>query len=300
MDEYYHAIRSLPGWLAQPLQRVPPEIAAGIHEIRLRDGRPVGYTAAGTPADGARLFPQDPALRALAVPSGRLEEVLFALCGGSVHSYEQDLARGFFTLPGGHRVGVGGQYGCGPGGVPVLRRAESLNLRVARYGMTPVPQTLRACLRGHFTGILIVGEPDSGKTTILRSLLPELAAAGRTVSVIDERGELLPERFCADGAATCDRIAGLPKALAVEMALRALGPQVILLDELGDLRETQLLEQGFFSGVDFVATLHAASFAEAERRPQVRYLLARGMLRRAFLLAGRSTPGRFLAEKEYG
>ena len=66
-----------------------------------------------------------------------------------------------------------------------------------------------------------------------------------------------------------DLLSGIPKERAVQMALRTLSPQVILLDELGTLAETAALEQGFYSGVDFVASVHAASVEEAARRPQV-------------------------------
>jgi stage III sporulation protein AA len=81
------------------------------------------------------------------------------------------------------------------------------------------------------------------------------------------------------------------KARAVQMALRTLAPQVILLDELGSLEETMALEQGFFSGVDFIASIHAPDAAQAQRRPQVQALLQRGMLRQLVILAGRETPG---------
>ena len=51
------------------------------------------------------------------------------------------------------------------------------------------------------------------------------------------------------------------------------------------------LEQGFFSGVDFIASIHAPDAAQAQCRPQVQALLQRGMLRRLVILAGRKTPG---------
>ena len=68
-------------------------------------------------------------------------------------------------------------------------------------------------------------------------------------------------------------------------------PEVILLDELGSLEETMALEQGFFSGVDFIASIHAPDAAQAQCRPQVQTLLQRGMLRQLVVLAGRETPG---------
>ena len=52
------------------------------------------------------------------------------------------------------------------------------------------------------------------------------------------------------------------------------------------------LEQGFFSGVDFIASVHAASAEEAVRRPQVKALQQQGMLRVLVLLQGCTEPGR--------
>ena len=135
----------------------------------------------------------------------------------------------------------------------------------------------------------VLAHVDSGKTTLLRQIARELAAQKRAVAVIDERGELFPpERQNGD---VLDCISGLPKGRAVQMALRTLAPQVILLDELGSLEETMALEQGFFSGVDFIASIHAPDAAQAQCRPQVQALLQRGMLRQLVILAGRETPG---------
>ena len=102
------------------------------------------------------------------------------------------------------------------------------------------------------------------------------------------RGELFPPE---GPLPPLERIGGVDKARAVQMALRTLAPQVILLDELGSLEETMALEQGFFSGADFIASIHAPDAAQARCRPQVQALLQRGMLRQLVILAGRETPG---------
>ena len=65
-----------------------------------------------------------------------------------------------------------------------------------------------------------------------------------------------------------------------------------VLDELGDLTEVTALEQGFFSGVEFVASVHAATLEDALQRPQVRVLQQQGALRFLVLLEGRCAPGR--------
>ena len=118
-----------------------------------------------------------------------------------------------------------------------------------------------------------------------------LAGLGRAVAVIDQREELWPQGL-AGQQPPLDRIAGLPKEKALQMALRTLAPQVVVLDELGGMEEVRGLEQGFFGGADCIASLHAASLEEAMRRPQVAYMMQQKMLRAVVVLAGRQDPGR--------
>ena len=268
MDEYYRAIRLLPAWLAQPLARLPQNTAEKVHELRLRTGCGICLSIAGqqTTLDELPECPQT--LRGRTLDALQMDEILYVLCGGSVHTHQAELAQGYLTTASGCRVGVGGRFVLrGPEDV-VLQRLLSLNFRIARPICTELPAELCTLLQGHFIGALLVGEPDSGKTTLLRQIARELAAQKRAVAVIDERGELFPPERQNGDALDC--ISGLPKGRAVQMALRTLAPQVILLDELGDLTEVAALEQGFFSGVEFVASVHAATLEDALQRPQVR------------------------------
>ena len=56
-------------------------------------------------------------------------------------------------------------------------------------------------------------------------------------------------------------------------------------------QEVKQLEQGFFGGVDCIASLHAASLEEALCRPQVMYMKQNKMLRVLVQLTGRQAPG---------
>ena len=274
MDEYYRAIRLLPAWLAQPLARLPQNTAEKVHELRLRTGCGICLSIAGqqTTLDELPECPQT--LRGRTLDALQMDEILYVLCGGSVHTHQAELAQGYLTTASGCRVGVGGRFVLrGPEDV-VLQRLLSLNFRIARPICTELPAELCTLLQGHFIGALLVGEPDSGKTTLLRQIARELFP---------------PERQNGDAL---DCISGLPKGRAVQMALRTLAPQVILLDELGDLTEVTALEQGFFSGVEFVASVHAATLEDALQRPQVRVLQQQGALRFLVLLEGRCAPGR--------
>ena len=268
MDEYYRAVQALPAWLARPLSALPPDIAEQVHEIRLRVGCGVQLTIGGRPCCPAGL----PALQKLRLTPLQMEEIFLTLCNGSVHSYETEIAAGYVTLGCGCRAGLAGRFYCPPGQSAVLQELRSVNIRVARSREFPLSQKLRDILQQRFVGMLLMGEPDSGKTTLLRGIARELASRERA-------------------ALPLDILSGVPKGQAVQMALRTLSPQVILLDELGGMDELYALEQGLFSGVEFIATLHAASWEEAARRPQVQYLQKCGALHAAVLLKGRTAPG---------
>lgn len=291
MDAYRQVVNELPDFLANPLGCIGPAVASRIHEIRLRTGCLVWVNMDGSLCPVTQLPGCPHTLENLRPTQRQLEELFYGLCGDSVHTHQNELAEGYFTLPGGHRVGVGGKYLIHPEEGIVLQTVYSLNLRIARARQLVLPPQLMQYLeKEHFVGMLIAGEPDSGKTTLLRNMISFLAERGKAVSVIDEREELWPSS-CQGSRAPVDFIAGIPKGQAVQMALRTLAPQIIVLDELGGLGEVKQLEQGFFSGVDYIASLHAASLEETLCRPQVVYMKEEKMLRIVVQLVGRQAPG---------
>lgn len=290
MDEFYQAIRALPVWLSQPLSCLPEQTACKIHELRLRTAGEIFAVLPGRTC-AISLFPGcPPELKHIRLTQHQLEETFYALCGGSVHTHQSELAQGYLTTSGGCRVGVAGRYIQQESGEVLLQRVEALNLRIAREVEVLLPEVLCGVLNTYFSGLLVIGEPDSGKTTLLRQIAKTLAAQPKKVTVIDERGELFPERMQKNAA--LDRLSGLPKARSVQMALRTLSPQVILLDELGGMEDVLALEQVFFSGVSLIASIHASSVEEAMRRPQVQRLKQCGMLCAVAVLAGSNAPGR--------
>ena len=292
MDEYYQVVQTLPQWLARPLGQLPSKDAETVHELRLRLGCAPQFTVRGRSCTPTQLVPELNALQTMQLTPLQMEEILFTLCGGSVHTHQTEIAQGYVTLENGCRAGLGGRFLQNPEQGTVLQEFTSVNLRIAREKTVPLPPELTAALRGHFIGMLLVGEPGSGKTTLLRSMARELVCQKKLVSVIDERRELFSgsSRQKSPGEAL-DVIAGIPKGQAVQMALLTLSSQILLLDELGGLDEVTALEQGLFSGVDFIATLHAASPEEAVGRPQVQALQARGALHVLVWLKGRAEPG---------
>lgn len=149
MDEYYQAVRALPTWLAEPLLHIPPTLAARIHELRLRTGCGVVLTLAGRQCTAETLPDCPAALRGLRLTALQMEEIFHTLCGGSVHTHQAELARGFLTAPGGCRVGVAGRFTERDGQL-ILQQITSLNFRIARVVSAVLPEKLRQLLQGHF------------------------------------------------------------------------------------------------------------------------------------------------------
>lgn len=291
MDEYYSAIQRLPAFLRPALAEVPPPLACTVQEVRLRSGRPVTLSTASGPVPVT--LPAGAGQQAV-LTHPQLQECFFSLCDHSVHSYEQQIAQGFFTLPGGHRVGVAGVLHLEKGELKGFRTITSLNLRVARSVLPALPEELRRHLAGPFRGLVLVGPPSSGKTTLLRSVSALLSRQGKKTTVVDERMEIWPcgaFGFAGQVPLHVDVLSGCPKCEGIVSALRSLGPQVILCDELGDGTELAAVTQGAKGGVSFVCTVHGSSLAA----PEERFGCTRALLAQNFscvaLLAGAQAPG---------
>lgn len=311
-QNFYAAAARLPQQLARRLLAVGAAEAAAITEIRLRSGCPVAVTLRGTvrfvTAEG-KLVPGNQTLdgpvsgglvsggpapggpvsggRGLAPLSHRqLQECFVTLCRYSVFTYENQLRRGYFTLPGGHRVGVAAQAVWQGEQLLQPQNVTALALRIARRHPLVEKARWAALLQAPQPRLLIAGLPGSGKTTVLRALAALLSAEGRRLAVLDERGELFPLEdagFCFAIPWNCDVLSGYPKALAMQQALRALAPQLFLCDELGSGEVDGLLDS-LHAGVGYVATVHAGSWQELCAKPLVRQLLAAGALEQAVLL----------------
>jgi len=267
------AAARLPDFLAACLAALPEDLRARATEIRMRAGGQVAIT-----------LPEGPRPLPLRLDGAQLAQILRALCEYSVHSYTEDIARGYVTLPGGHRAGVCGTAVTERGVVTAVRDISSINLRVAREVPDAAAELCARLFRGgQLPGLLLSGPPGSGKTTLLRDLARRLSdglcGPCRRVALIDERGELAGARegapCCAVGANT-DVLTGYPKGEGILLAIRSLAPEAVLCDELGGEADAAALEAGLHAGVRFVATIHAGTAEEAMARPVARRLLARG------------------------
>lgn len=301
MDEYGTLLPYFSGWMRQRLEAVPEGSRPFIREIRLRLGQPVVLTAKDGPfflSREGRLLTKPPAFPERASRE-ELLEILKKVCGYSLQSCQQELAQGYYTLPGGHRVGIAGTVSAENGRVNALWQPLSLNFRIARQlpgAAGDLPRKLYS--GGERPSVLIAGVPSSGKTTLLRDLIRRLSMGetGRCLQIaaVDERGELGGGREQGTGldlGPCTDLLSGYPKGAGMEIALRTLAPDILACDEIGGEGETAAILSSAGAGVPLLATAHGESFAQIARRPALRPLLEAGIFDRLVLLGSSKNPG---------
>jgi len=252
-----------------------------VEEIRLRPHQPLRIR--GGSAEkwlSPELSPED------------MLETLNLLSQYSYYAFTQQLARGYITVAGGHRVGVAGRVAVEKGEVTAMAEISSLNFRVARQipgvGKPALPYLLD---RGRVLNTLILASPGGGKTTLLRDLVRLLSdEVGLQVGVVDERSELagcyrgIPQ---LDIGRRSDVLDACPRDQGLLMLVRSMGPQVVAADEIGREADAAALENVLAAGVAVLTTAHARDLEEARQRPVLRRLLAGSCFQRVVVLARR-------------
>ena len=296
MSEERNAVRFrqaaalLPPHLRRPVERLDGTSQARAEELRLRAGRPLTLVC----PEGERTVPGAEA----PVRSMDLSLVLEIATQASAHTALERVRNGFFTVRGGHRIGICGSGVVRDGEVRNLRQLSSLAIRVARE----VPGLSAAVLDRLWSGgvlqsTLLLSPPGGGKTPLLRDLIRCLSKGSQThpalrVAVVDERGEIAAARGgCAqfDVGPHTDILTGTEKAEGISMLLRAMNPQVIAVDEITAPEDIRAMTVAANCGVAFLATVHGRDLDELRRRKLCRELLDTELFHQFIVLEGRGS-----------
>ncbi len=271
-----------------------------INEVRLRSGQPlcvfmngknVFLTQQGEPTSSAAM--------GYIVTHKEIQDVFLSACKNSVYAYSEQLKKGFLTLSGGHRMAIAGRVVYENANISTMQNITSLSIRIAseRKGCSG-PLLHHIVQNGQIQSCAIISPPGGGKTTMLRDIARCLSLYGYTVSVIDERGEIagMNQGIASyDLGVLCDVLDGCKKADGLMMALRGLSPAVMLIDELGSIREAQAVWEGINGGVATIFSLHAATISQAVRREPMKYLLKKNAPDLLVLLSNSDSPGKIRA-----
>ena len=265
MEALENICACLPGDVARAVQRR----ADGLTELRLRPGgRPQLCFAQGDELLKDPLAPEE------------FRKIAARMLEHSLYAWEDELRQGFCTLPGGSRVGVCGRYAVEDGRIGALAYLSALCVRVAREVRGAGERLTAAMLEGgDVKSALLLSRPGMGKTTLLRDAARALSEAGRTVALADERGELAACRAgmpTLDVGERTDVMDMCPKRLAIAHMVRALKPDVVVTDEVGDREDAAAVLDARRCGTAVLASAHAASVEDAARRPALREMLSMG------------------------
>lgn len=263
-----------------------------LQEIHIRLGKSVAITT-----EGRKCLP---AQNGQVVGRREFREMLEYISNYSLYAFEDEIKKGFLTIPGGHRIGVSGRVVAEENEVKNLRNISCINIRVAHEKKGCADAVMPYLFEGGvFLSTLIVSPPGAGKTTLLRDIVRHLANGGqaygaKNVSVVDERSEIascymgVPQN---DVGIFCDVLDACPKSEGIRMMMRSMAPEVIAVDEIGTRAEYEALSEAITGGCALLATVHGDSIQHIREKPFLDRMLKEQMFGRILFLAQKGRPG---------
>lgn len=303
---WQHVLRVCPPEIQTRIAGLPARVLERIEELRFRLNQPLQLCGSTLDqflhTDGGLTDDETLAYR---IDEAQLARVVQVVTQSSLYAVEDELRRGFVTMPGGHRVGVAGRAVLyESGAVRSIRSITSVNVRVARE-RPGAADALRPFVTrptdGRPCSVLLISPPQCGKTTVLRDLARQWSEGtiqpgvpGVKVCIVDERSELAGS---IDGVLQfrlgprTDVLDACPKAEGMLMAIRSLSPDVIVTDEIGRAPDRDAVLEATHAGVAVLTSAHASTLEEWKARPHMQELFAARAFSRYVLLSRRSGPG---------
>ena len=218
----------------QRLREVVCEVAKkqGVEEIHLRKNAPLHIVYSNS----------DELLHEYKPTEDEIAYCLENFCQHSVYSCEDDMRRGFVTLPScGIRAGIFGNVLSEGEHVVRFRSVTGFCIRLPHEHIGCAKELCSAVDGLKLGSILIASLPSVGKTTLLRDMARELSDCHRRkVCIVDERSEIAGAEYgeaAFDVGKRTSVLDACPKAEGLRMALRTLSPDVLITDEIGEKAE---------------------------------------------------------------
>ena len=284
MDTFREILSRLPLSVRQELEVLPDYVVSEIEEIRLRCGQHIRLQSKNMDRIVSHV-----------VTAEELVKTLNSLIKYSYYAYEEDLAKGFVTIEGGHRVGICGKAVVKNGQTVLIKEISSMNIRFAKEikGCSDKIAPYLVGGDGKPKSTLIVSPPGCGKTTMLRDIARSLSSRMIKVAVCDERSEIAGmynSKPSFDLGPRTDVLDGSPKAQGIQMLIRSMSPGVIITDEIGKKEDLEAARQCLSSGVALITSIHGSS-SESLKKSEIKPLLDTGFFKNIIFLSKEYGPG---------
>ncbi|WP_099188104.1 stage III sporulation protein AA [Tepidibacter mesophilus] len=232
-----------------------------------------------------------------------IEHTFQLICKYSIHSFLDDIKKGFITIKGGHRVGIGGKAIVEKHEIKNIKHISSLNIRVSREIKNCSKNVIKYIIKNsnEIYNTLIISPPQCGKTTLIRDIVRNISTGidkynfkGIKVAVIDERNEIcgsyhgIPQK---DVGIRTDSIESCPKDVGIMMVLRSMSPNVIVTDEIGSTKEIESLYSALNGGVSLITSVHGSGIDDIRNRKELNTLLDKELFKRVIVLSCKKGAG---------
>ena len=225
-----------------------------------------------------------------------IDEVLKRGCESSVYAFNNQIRNGFITIKGGIRIGLSGEGVVEKGMVKTLKNISGIAIRLPHEVIGCSKNILPYLLKKDFLNTLIVSPPGAGKTTLIRDIVLQMSNLGYcyNVLVVDERFEIAN---CFNGVPTlsvgnfCDVLSGVSKGYAFENGIRSLRPDIIVTDEISNVRDYEAILSVSTCGVGILASIHAKSLEDLKNKKDFELILRNKVFSRIVVLSQRNGPG---------
>lgn len=288
-------LEKLPAEVSEPIKELPAGMKKNLEEVRIRNGNHVLIFAGGKEYE-------------LECKKGKIDNYIInnifnALLNHSAYAYQEELANGYITIEGGHRVGVCGKAVMESGKVKTIKDISSVNIRRSRE----IPGVSDPCMgyllngKGQIHNTLIISPPKCGKTTLLRDMIRNLSGMGYQVGVCDERSEIsgmYNGKPSYDLGIRTDVLDGCPKEKGMIMLIRSMSPDIIATDEIGKKEDCHAIEAAVCAGVGLLTTIHGSNYADV-KNSGIGEMVERGVFERLIFLSNVPAIGSIAAIRDW-
>lgn len=263
-----------------------------VNEIRLRTDKPVVVNVCGKMYFLSENGITSNVSTSLYASKVMIEDVIFRASECSIYSVNEQIKKGFIVTDNAVRIGIGGNLVEENGKIKTMTNFSSCNIRV--------PHTVKNCCLNAFPFIvkdgivqntLVISPVACGKTTFLKDFVCQLSERNLPLNVLllDERGEL----DCGLNSNFFDKIAFSTKKVGFENGIRALAPDIIVTDELGQKDDIEAVRYASACGVKILASCHSDSIETFCNKPLFDEIIKEKIFKRYVLLSKRNGPGTF-------